>query len=155
MTDKEPQQLVKDITDDVRRIVQGEIELAKSEIMPAAKAGGVGAGMFGAAGYVALNGLSLLFIAAALGIAVLIKHWWPLGFAIMGVALLLIAGILALIGKGQLSKAKQAKPTQAIEQAQLAQQELTATIKTANEQAKGPLPVEGGASTSELPASAR
>ena len=60
--------IIKNITDDVKLLVQDQIELAKAELMPAAKKGGTGAGLFGAAGYFALSATILLYFAAAFGL---------------------------------------------------------------------------------------
>lgn len=101
---------IKAIQADVTTIVRGEIELAKAELVPQAKTAGIGAGLLGGAGYFALNGVSLLF----LGLSALIGNyfatqlgWAPLlaafmGLVIMAVVMFLIAGVLALIGKGKL-----------------------------------------------------
>lgn len=148
--ERDTKEIVQSITDDIKIIVQGQIELARAEIMPSVKHGGVGAGIFGGAGYFALNGLSLLFIAGALGIAVLIKHWWALGFAIMGVVLLLIAGLLALIGRGQLAKAKANKPTAPTAEVKAALEEVKGAIKRGNEAAKGPLALSRSSTDRQL-----
>lgn len=115
--------IVANITEDIKTIVRGEIELAKAEIVPAGKAAGVGAGMFGAAGYLGLNAASLLFMAGGAGLGLLFTQLleWPLlgglamGFVLMAVVLLVLAGILALVGKGQLKKVKapEAAPAEA------------------------------------------
>ena len=53
--------IIKNITDDVKLLVQDQMELAKAELVPAAKNGGTGAGLFGAAGYfVSAHYLALL-----------------------------------------------------------------------------------------------
>ena len=96
--------LVKNITDDVKVLIRGEVELAKAELSASAKNAGAAGGLFGAAGYLAVNALSLLFIAGALGLAILVGY--PLGFVIMAVVLLVVAGILALVGKGRIKKIK-------------------------------------------------
>lgn len=102
--------LVKNITDDVKVIVRSEVQLAKSELSSSAKNAGAGAGLFGAAGYLALNAASLLFLAGALAIAMWIDSW-PLGFVIMAGALLVLAGVLALVGKSRISKVKAPEQT--------------------------------------------
>jgi Putative Actinobacterial Holin-X, holin superfamily III len=89
--------IIKNITDDVKLLVQDQIELAKAELTPAAKQGGTGVGLFGAAGYFALSATILLYFAAAWGLVSAGLAAW-LAFLIVGVALLLIAGILAGIG---------------------------------------------------------
>ena len=102
---------IKAIQADVTTIVRGEIELAKAELVPQAKSVGIGAGLFGGAGYLAVNGVSLVF----LGLSALIANWFAtslgwapflaacMGLVIMAVVLFLIAGVLALIGKGKVS----------------------------------------------------
>ncbi|GAB3625136.1 hypothetical protein GCM10027418_32230 [Mariniluteicoccus endophyticus] len=129
--------LVKLISDDVKTLVQGEIQLAKSELVPSAKNAGVGAGMFGAAGYLGLNAVSLLFIAGALGFAKLFDAptgWIALGFVSMAGVLLVLAGILALIGKGRIDKVKGPERTQAHAQATVDQ--VKAAVTRANAEVK-------------------
>jgi hypothetical protein len=89
--------IIKNITEDVKLLVQDQIELAKVELIPAAKNGGTGAGLFGAAGYFGLSATILLYFAAAFGLVAAGLAPW-LAFLIVGVALLLIAAILAGIG---------------------------------------------------------
>lgn len=129
--------IVKLISDDVKTLVQGEVALAKAELVPSAKNAGIGAGLFGGAGYFAMNGLSLLFIAGALGFAKLFSAptgWIALGFVVMAVVTFLIAGILALVGKGRLSKVKGPERTQAHAQATIEQ--VKAAVARANADAK-------------------
>lgn len=96
------------ITSDIKTIVQGEIELAKAELVPQAKKIGLGAGLIGAAGYLALNAAILVFItlglvASGLFHAVLPPVWaYTVGFATVALLVLVVAAILALIGKGRL-----------------------------------------------------
>ena len=63
--------IIKNITDDVKLLVQDQIELAKTELVPAAKLGGTGVGLFGVAGYF-LNRLTAVlrdnFIQSLLGV---------------------------------------------------------------------------------------
>lgn len=110
MADRAIGALFKDITGDVKGLVQGEVELAKAELVPAAKSAGIGAGLLGAAGYFGINAALLLYVALALGIAALGVPYW-LAFLIVAVVLLLIAGICALIGRGQIKKVKGPKRT--------------------------------------------
>ena len=90
--------IVKSITEDVKVLIQGEVELAKRELSESAKRGGIGAGMFGAAGYFVINALTLLYVAAALGLWALTGIHVALCFLIVAGVLLLIAAILGLIG---------------------------------------------------------
>ncbi|MDN5724435.1 MAG: phage holin family protein [Propionibacteriales bacterium] len=96
--------LVKDISEDVKVMVRGEIELAKAELIPPAKNAGIGAGMFAGAGVLALYALGILLIGGALALALVLPAW--AAFLIVGGVMLVICGILALIGKASMSKAK-------------------------------------------------
>ena len=104
-------EVIKSIQADVTTIVKGELELAKAELMPQAKAAGIGAGMFGAAAYVAITGATLLFCGLSFWLSVGFQTWFGLdllaalawGFAVMAVLMFLVAGVLALIGKGKLN----------------------------------------------------
>jgi hypothetical protein len=94
-------QLVADASADVSELVRAELALAKAEIAVSAKNGAMAGGMFGAAGYFAFLASILLVIAAAYGIvAAGVRPW--LAFLIVAVVLLLIAGLLALIGRGRI-----------------------------------------------------
>ena len=97
MADLPVGEIIKNITDDVKLLVQDQIELAKVELIPAAKNGGTGAGLFGAAGYFGISATILLYFAAAFGLVAAGLAAW-LAFLIVAAALLLIAAILAGIG---------------------------------------------------------
>ena len=103
--------IIKNIQSSVTTIVRSEVELIKAELIPQAKAAGAGVGMFGAAGYLAITALTLLFFGCSAGWAVGFAAWfgWDVltaamcGFFTMTLILLVIAAILALIGKAKLS----------------------------------------------------
>lgn len=104
-------EIVKKIQTEVRALVKGEVELAKSEIVPSVKNAGMGAGVFIGALYFILNAAILLFIAGALAI----WTWWDfpiaLSFVIMAAVLVVIAGILGLVGLIAVKKVKGPKRT--------------------------------------------
>jgi hypothetical protein len=127
--------LIKGIQDDVRRLVQDEIELAKAELVPSAKKAGVGAGLLGGAGYFGINAATLLYVAAALGLYALGLSLW-LSFLIVAVVLLLIAGILALIGLRNLKKVK--GPDKTIAQAKTSVAEIKGAIQQGTAAASAP-----------------
>ena len=127
--------IIKSITDDVKHLVQDEVELAKAELIPSAKKAGVGAGMLGGAGYFGINGLTLLYIAAALGIYALGLPLW-LSFLIVAVALLVVAGILALVGLASIKKVK--GPEKTIAEAKETVAEIKAAVQQGNAAAKAP-----------------
>jgi hypothetical protein len=96
-------QLVAQASDDLSGIVRAEIALAKSELRADAKNAAVGGGLFGAAGYLGLLASIVLVIAAAYGLVAAGLSPW-LAFLIVAVVLLVLAGILALVGKSRLGK---------------------------------------------------
>jgi ABC-type multidrug transport system fused ATPase/permease subunit len=131
--------IVKSITGDVKQLVRDEVQLAKSELVPAAKNAGIGAGMFGAAGYFAICALSVLYFAAAFGLATVLPTW--LAFLIVGVVLLLIAGVLGLIGFVLVRRVKAPQRTIASAQATIA--ELKAAVQRGSAPLEDPAEIEG------------
>ena len=103
--------VIKNIQDDVRTIVKGELELAKAELLPQAKSAGIGAGLFGGAGYLAIMGATLLFCGLSFWLSLGFQSWFGIdllgalawGFAVMAILMFLLAGVLVLIGKQQLN----------------------------------------------------
>jgi hypothetical protein len=122
-------QLVSDVSTDLSQIMRGEIELAKVEIKQDVVHAGKGAGMFVGAGVLALYGLGLLFLGLA-GVIAIWLNWWA-GLLIMAAVLFLVAGVLALIGKKQVTQVK-GKPEKAIADAQA----TVSTLKQAPAQLK-------------------
>ena len=137
----EPQigEVIKDITADVQTIIRGEIELAKAELMPQVKSTGIGAGLFGAAGYFAIQAATLLFICGGLALSALftgiVSTIWAftLGFLSMAIILLIIAAVLVLIGK---SKIKLSAPEKAIAEANRTVEAVTGAVDQANANVK-------------------
>ncbi len=108
-------QLVADATHDVQGIVRSEISLAKAEMSSGAKVMGKGAALLGAAAFMGLLGLIFLFHTLARVIA----EWLPVwaGYGIVTLILFIVAGVLGLLGKNALAKAKPS-PKRAIAEAQ-------------------------------------
>jgi hypothetical protein len=121
--------IVKSISGDVKLLVRDEIQLAKSELVPAAKNAGIGAGMFGAAAYFAISALLVLYFAAAFGLVALGLSEW-LAFLLVGVVLLLIAAVLGLVGFTLIRKVKGPERTIASANATIA--ELKAAVQRSN-----------------------
>jgi len=136
MTDQPVGDIIKTITDDVKLLVRDEIELAKTELVPAAKNGGIGAGLFGAAGYFAICALSVLYFALAYGLSDLFN--WPLwlGFLVVGIALFVVAGICGAIGYTRVKKVK--APERTIAQANQTVTDVKAAAQHALAAAKAP-----------------
>ncbi len=96
-------QLVAQASDDLSGIVRAEIALAKAELRADVKNAALGGGLFGAAGYLGLLASIVLVIAAAYGLVAAGLSPW-LAFLIVAVVLLVLAGILALVGKSRLGR---------------------------------------------------
>lgn len=112
-TDPTIGRLVTDASRDISSLIQKEIQLAKSELKISVRAGGIGAGLFAGAAFIAVLAIIMLSISIAYFI-----HWAGLGlqwaFLIVFGAYLLIAALLAYLG---VRKVKQVRPPEkAIEQ---------------------------------------
>ncbi|MGW7517989.1 phage holin family protein [Streptomyces sp. NPDC054796] len=105
--------LVSRATEQFSRLVREEMQLAQAEMRQKGKRFGLGGGMFGAAGLVGILALQAMVATAIIALA-LVLPWWASALIVTG-ALLLIAGILAALGKRQVSKATPPAPQQAIE----------------------------------------
>ena len=94
--------LVATATRDLSLLIHKEVELAKAEITGELKKAGIGAGLLGGAGFIGFFALLLLCVAAALGLAAGadIPTW--AGFLCVGGAFAGAAGLVALLGLGNL-----------------------------------------------------
>ncbi len=88
---------------DLSTLVHSEIALAKAEIRVDVKNAAKGGAMFGAAAYLGIVASILLFVTIALFLAWLGLEAW-LAFLIVTVLLLVVAGVLAFVGKRAVSK---------------------------------------------------
>lgn len=98
-------QLVADAVKDVSELVRHEIALAKTELKRDVQRGGVGAGLLAAAGFFGAVAFLLLCFAGVYGLVAAGLDEW-LSFLIVFAVLAVIAGVLALVGKGQLQKVR-------------------------------------------------
>jgi hypothetical protein len=105
-------QLIGQLTEQVSRLVRDEARLAQAEVTQKAKRLGVGAGLFGGAGLFAYFGLAVLIAAAVMALAHVLPDW--LAAVIVAAVLFAIAGVLAVVGKKDVSKASPPLPTEAI-----------------------------------------
>jgi uncharacterized membrane protein YqjE len=114
--DKPIGELVRQMSEQSSTLIRQELRLATAELQEKGKHAGVGVGMFGGAGVVALYGVGALIAAAIIGLGTLVEPW--IAALIVGVVLLAIAGIVALLGKKQVEQATPAKPEQAMDSVQ-------------------------------------
>jgi uncharacterized membrane protein YqjE len=105
-------ELVNRLSSQVTDLVRGELALARGELQAKGKRLGAGAGLAGVAGVFAVGGL-LSFLAAAIAALALVLPVWA-SAVIVGVVLLVVAGILGLLGKKQIQQATPPVPEQAV-----------------------------------------
>jgi len=95
-------ELTRDLVAQLRRLVAGELALFKAEMTAKAKAAGIGAGLLVGALVFVFFALCALVTTAVLAFALILPAW--LAALVVGVILLLLAGIAALIGVAKLKK---------------------------------------------------
>jgi putative superfamily III holin-X len=105
-------ELVARMSEQTSRLIRDEMRLAQAEMTAKGKAAGLGAGLFGGAGLFALYGLACLVTAAILALAGPVPDW--LAAVIVGVALFVVAGVAALIGKREVTAATPPVPEEAV-----------------------------------------
>lgn len=133
-------EIVRAISADVKELVRDEVQLAKAELVPAAKAGGIGAGLLAGA---AFFGVSAVFILYFCVVYVLVRLGLPewASFLIVGAALLLLAALLGAVGYTMIKKVKapertikQAKET--VDAVKISAQQTLAAIKGSKDDTK-------------------
>jgi len=113
LSEKSTADLVRRASEQLSHLVRDEIVLARTELTEKGKRAGLGAGMFGAAAVVALFGVAALLTGAILGIALVLPAW--AAALIIGGGLMLLAGLVAAVGRASLKRAMPAGPSQTIE----------------------------------------
>jgi MFS family permease len=106
-------ELVRRLSTQLSELFRRELELARTELTAKGKRAGAGAGLAGAGGVVALFGVGTLVAAAVAGLATVVPVW--LSALIIGAVLMLVAGVLALVGRGRLRRATPPVPEQAVQ----------------------------------------
>ena len=105
--------LVHDLSQQLPGLIRSELRLAQAEMAEKGKRAGVGIGMFSAAGLLAFFAVAALVATAILGLAHAVPDW--LAALIVALVLLAGAGIVALMGKKQVTEATPPVPEHAIE----------------------------------------
>ncbi len=110
--DQSTGELVRDLSEQVSRLIRDELRLAEHEMTVKARRFGRGAGMFGGSGIFAFYGLGCLLAAAIIALALVIPGW--AAALVVSVVLLALAGLVALMGKAQLGRATPAVPARTV-----------------------------------------
>lgn len=106
-------ELTSDLGEQLSRLIRDEMRLAQAELKEKGKRAGIGAGLLGGAGLIAVYGLGCLIAAAILALSLVLDGW--LAALIIGIALLAVAAVAGLMGKGQVQQAGPPVPTEALE----------------------------------------
>jgi putative superfamily III holin-X len=113
MAERSTGELVKLVAEQVSVLVRDELKLAQLEMTRKGKEAGTGIGMMGGGGLIALYGVGCLIACAILAIAHAVPAW--LAALIVGAALLLLAAIVAAVGRGHMKRATPPMPREAVE----------------------------------------
>jgi uncharacterized membrane protein YqjE len=135
LSDRSTGELVKLAAEQVSRLVRDELKLAQAELAEKGKRAGIGVGLFGGAGVFVVYGVGVLLAAAVLGLATVLPAW--LSALIIGVVLFVVAGVLALIGRGQVKHAVPPAPTEAVRNVKADIGAITEAVKEGRDASRG------------------
>jgi uncharacterized membrane protein YqjE len=127
VTDQSTSELVQRATEQITTLIRDEIALAKAELSEKGKHAGIGVGLFGGGGVLALYGVGALLATLIIVLDLIMPLW--LAALIVTVVLFVVAGILALLGKKQVTKAVPPEPQQAIESVKADVDEVKQAVK--------------------------
>ncbi|MBB5786818.1 phage holin family protein [Jiangella mangrovi] len=105
--DRSVGELVKQFSEQTSHLIRDEMRLAQAEMSQKAKHAGIGAGLYGGAGLLAFFGVGSLVTASIAALSLTDLEVWAAAL-IVAAALFVLAGIVAMIGRGE---TKQASPT--------------------------------------------
>lgn len=97
-------QVLGDVSSDLSTLVRQELALAKAEVSDSASKAGKGIGMFAGAAVAGLLLLVFLSLSIMWGLGQFIGNQWSA--LIVAVIWLIVAGVLALVGKKELARVK-------------------------------------------------
>lgn len=106
-------ELISKLSEQSAQLVRYELQLAQAEMTQKAKRFGIGAGLFGTAGLIALYGVGALIATVILALALVVDPW--LAALIVTVVLFVVASVVGLLGKKQVDKGGAVTPEQTIE----------------------------------------
>lgn len=106
-------ELVAKVSEQTSRLLRDELRLAQLEMTQKGKKVGLGAGLFGGAGLFAVFGVGCLVATAVLALAGPLTDW--LAALLVGLALFVVAGGAALMGKREVKQATPPMPAEAVE----------------------------------------
>jgi uncharacterized membrane protein YqjE len=110
--DRSVADLINDLTEQLKRLVRDEFRLAVFELQRKRKRLKFGAGLMGTATVASLLRAATVVAAAVLALALVVPDW--LSALIIGVGLLLFAGLAALVGREQIKRATPPVPEETL-----------------------------------------
>jgi hypothetical protein len=105
-------ELFADLSDELRRLARAEVRLAMTEARRKAKRATLGAAALGAAAVLGVGALGVLLACATMALAHVVPDW--LAALLIGVGVLLVAGMSALAGRSALRRALPPVPEGAV-----------------------------------------
>jgi uncharacterized membrane protein YqjE len=127
VTEQSTGELVQRASEQLSRLVRDEIALAKAELAEKGKHAGIGIGLFGGGGVFAMYGVGALVATLIIVFDLFLDLW--LAALIVTIALFVIAGALALLGKKQVTKAVPPEPKAAIDSVKADVDEVKQAVK--------------------------
>ena len=106
-------QLVSSVSQQIPELIRSEIRLAQAEMAEKGKRAGLGLGLFGAAGLLALYGVAGLLTTVVLLLALVLPAW--AAALVVTAVLFAAAGVAALKGKSNVEEATPPKPERALD----------------------------------------
>jgi hypothetical protein len=103
-------ELARQLPEQISRLVREELRLAQLEMTQKGKRAGIGAGMLGGGGVIALYGVAAVVAAAILALTLVLPAW--ASALIVGGALLLVSAALAVLGRKRVQQAMPPVPQQ-------------------------------------------
>ena len=103
-------ELAGQLPEQISRLVREELRLAQLEMTQKGKRAGIGAGMLGGGGVIALYGVTAVLASAILALTLVLPAW--ASALIVGGALLAVSAVLALAGRKQVQQAMPPVPQQ-------------------------------------------
>lgn len=105
-------ELVSQVSERVAQLMRDELELAKAEMVGKSKRAGLGLGLVGTGGVLALYGIACLVAAAVLGLSNAMAAW--LAALVVAMVILAVAAVVALVGRQQTVRAAPPAPTETV-----------------------------------------
>jgi MFS family permease len=125
-------ELLERLSKQIPRLVQDEIRLARLELQDKGKRVGIGAGMFGSGGLLALYAGGAIVASLVLLLSLAVEAW--IAALIVGIILLAIAGFLGLVGKKRMQQAAPLVPEETV---QSVKQDIDAVKEAAKRRGQG------------------